>query len=379
MFNGVTLMPNMVAFQALYPWSWTSNYGNQTQFNVQNLDVPPQTAYFAQNCMSPSFWADYNLGITSQPFMPFNINDAKNQQALEMAYNQGQALGESLKFKGNIELTAKDIKSFNSDVNGVLEKKDLPADKKQKLETIKKKIETAMKRLEALHKKSQGMVTDEMKQELESIKGEIIGLKEVAAKLVEGLSETTGTGSTTGTGDATGGTTGGATGTTGGTGGTTGAATGAGEGAEEVSADDEKQKLYQLNQICHMLDKAMDGMGTDYDGEQGMKTVLEALVGPDNVIELWNQWNKTYGKQGSYAADDNGFIETLMDECEGSQKEEIATLLIDAMEQRAIAKGIDVDTEVSAARTACKSNWIGWRNDDKICDAMIALYNKLNA
>lgn len=383
MFNGVTLMPNMVAFQALHPWSWTSNYGNQVQFNYQDIDVHPQVAYMAQNAMDPSFWANYNLNFSLQPIMPFNINDAKNQQAIENARRHGEALGEMLNFQDNVQLTARDVKSFTQQINGVLSKKDLPADKKQQLETIKKKIEVAEKKLKELYQKSQTAATNEMKEELEAIKGEIIGLKESAAQIIEGLSETTGAAEgegTTGTGSATGtgtGTTGtGATGTGTGTGAT---GTGAATGAEEVSADDEKQKLYQLNQICHMLDKAMDGLGTDYDGEQGMKTVLEALVGPENVIELWNQWNKTYGKQGSYAADDNGFIETLMDECEGSQKEEIATLLIDAMEQRAIAKGIDVDTEVSAARTACKSNWIGWRNDDKICEAMTALYNKLNA
>lgn len=379
MFQGVTNMPNLVAFNALYPWSWTSNYGNQLQFNYQNIDVPRDVAYMAQNAMNPAFWANYNLGFSMQPIMPFNNNDAKNQQAINNAYNQGYMLGETLKLQGSMQSTAQGLNTLTMEINQDLAKENLPADKKQKLEAIKKKLEAAQKKLEELAKTSQGRNPQEAKEQLDAIRGEILELKEAKEKIEETLTETT-TGTGTGTG-ATG------TGATTGTGAATGAtgATGEGEGAEEAAEEEvspeelQKQKTYLLNQVCHMLDKAIDGPGTDYDGEKGMKTVIESLVDKDNVIELFDQWNKTYGKQGSYADDEYGFIETLMDDCEGDQKEEIATLLIDAMEQRAIEKGIDVDTEVSAARTACKSNWIGWRNDDKICEAMIALYNKFKS
>ena len=149
------------------------------------------------------------------------------------------------------------------------------------------------------------------------------------------------------------------------------------EATDAALSDEEATEKYQLNQVCLMLDKAIDGPGTDYDGEQGMKTVLEAFVTPDNVVELWEHWDKTYGQQGAYKDDEDGFIETLMDECEFGQKEEIATILINALELRALQKGIDVDAELTAARRAAKSNWLGWSDSDDIQKTLKALYEKV--
>ena len=388
--NFVTLMPNQAAFQSLYPWSQVTNYGDQYQYTIMDTRVPAQTAYMAQNCMNPMFWAQYNLQQTSMPLNVFSPVDAVNQQSLQNAYDQGYQLGESLKLQGTFSATGSDIASFKVQVEQLLNQKDLPADKKAELQNIKKQIEAVEKKYQEAANKLQARDVENAKAELEAIKGELITLKEAAKKIAESLpqpSTATDTTTQTPTGTDTTTTTGGtstSTSTTGTSTSTTGddtttTATATDTQNSEAQQAAEKQKLYNLNQICHMLDKAMDGLGTDYDGEKGMKTVLEALVAPDNVIELWDQWNKTYGKQGSYASDDDGFIETLMDECEGDQKEEIATILIDAMEQRAIAAGIDVDTEVAAARNAIKSNWIGWRSDDNIQAAMLALYNKLKA
>lgn len=389
--NFVTLMPNQAAFQSLYPWSQVTNYGDQYQYTIMDTRVPAQTAFMAQNCLNPMFWAQYNLQQSMMPFNVFNPADMINQQAMANYSKQVDQLIASLELKNSFSNTGADISSFKGQITQLLGKNDLPADKKAELENIKKQIEAVEKKYQEAYAKAQRQDLENAQIELEAIKGELITLKEAAKKIAEGLAQastdTTATGTTTqtptgtSTTTTTGGTSTSTTGTSTSTAGndTTTTATATDTQNSEAQQAAEKQKLYNLNQICHMLDKAMDGLGTDYDGEKGMKTVLEALVAPDNVVELWDQWNKTYGKQGSYASDDDGFIETLMDECEGDQKEEIATILIDAMEQRAIAAGIDVDTEVAAARNAIKSNWIGWRSDDNIQAAMLALYNKLKA
>lgn len=60
-------------------------------------------------------------------------------------------------------------------------------------------------------------------------------------------------------------------------------------------------------------------------------------------------------------------------------------ILITALEAKALELGIDVSSEVSAALDATKSTgdwkagfglW-GWRDDDKICQAVNALYEKV--
>lgn len=371
MFNGVTNIPNMVAFNFLKPWSWTSNYGNQIQFNYQNMEVPPQIAYMAQNAMNPMFWANYNLAITSQPIMPFNQTDAMTQQSINNAYQQGFELGERLKLQGSFESVNKNIATLKQHVDSLLARENLPADKKQELEAIKKQIEAIEKEVQQLAGKAQTQSVAATKEGLEAVLGQLVELTKQTTNIAQDLPAAP-TGATEPTAPT------GATGATEPTSATSAtSATDATEPTEPTLATDDANKKYQLNQACLMLDKAMDSPGSDYDGEQGMKTVLEAFVKPDNVIELWTHWDNTYGKQSPYNNDEDGFIESLMDECEFGQKEEIATILINAMELRALEKGINIDTELAAARKAAKSNWLGWSNSDDIQKTLKAIYEKL--
>lgn len=378
MFNGVTNIPNMVAFNFLKPWSWTSNYGNELQFNYQNIDVPADVAYAASQALNPVFWANYNLAYTSQPIMPFTATDTMNQQAINNAYQQGYQLGEQLKLQGSLQTASGNINNLKQTVETLLAKKDLPADKKQELENIKKQIEKLEEKFNQLSKKAQTQELNKTKEELEAILGELLELTNKATEIAKSLPEATEATSPTEPTEATGATS--PTSPTEATNATeaTGA-TDATEPTEPTLSDEEAAKKYQLNQVCLMLDKAIDGPGTDYDGEQGMKTVLEAFVNADNVVELWEHWDKTYGQQGAYKDDEDGFIETLMDECEFGQKEEIATILINALELRALKNGINVDTELAAARRAAKSNWLGWSDSDAIQSTLKALYEKVKA
>lgn len=377
MFNGVTNIPNMVAFNFLKPWSWTSNYGNQIQFNYQDMDVPPQIAYMAQNAMNPAFWANYNLMTSMQPILPFTLNDFTNQQAINNSYQQGYQLGERLKLQSTLQTVSGNLNSVKQSVNSLLQRENLPADKKRELEEINKKIEKLEEKLQKIASEAQVNDPTKTKEQLEAILGEILELTNKATEIAKSLpdEEPDATDATAPT-DATEPTAAtGATGATEPTGATD--ATEPTEATDAALSDEEATEKYQLNQVCLMLDKAIDGPGTDYDDEQGMKTVLEAFVTPDNVVELWEHWDKTYGQQGAYKDDEDGFIETLMDECEFGQKEEIATILINALELRALQKGIDVDAELTAARRAAKSNWLGWSDSDDIQKTLKALYEKV--
>lgn len=375
-FNGVTNIPNMVAFNFLKPWSWTSNWGNELQFNYQDINIPPQIAYMAQNAMNPSFWANYNVATTSQPIYMYNQNDAMTQASINNAYQQGYELGEKLKIQGSVQNAYSSLNSLKQSVNSLLQREDLPSDKKQQLEEIKKQIDKLEKKLQEVANKSQVQNSTQTKEELEAILGELLELTNKTTEIAKSLPpEATAATEPTAPTSATEPTS--ATSATSPTAATS--ATSATEPTDptDPTLSDNAEQKYMLNQVCVMLDKAIDGPGTDYDGEQGMKTVLEAFVKPDNVIELWNQWDNTYGQQGAYKADEDGFIETLMDECEFGQKEEIATILINAMELRALQKGINIDSELAAARKAAKSNWLGWSNSDEIQTTLKAIYEKL--
>ena len=155
MFNGVTNIPNMVAFNFLKPWSWTSNYGNQIQFNYQDMDVPPQIAYMAQNAMNPAFWANYNLMTSMQPILPFTLNDFTNQQAINNSYQQGYQLGERLKLQSTLQTVSGNLNSVKQSVNSLLQRENLPADKKRELEEINKKIEKLEEKLQKIASEAQ--------------------------------------------------------------------------------------------------------------------------------------------------------------------------------------------------------------------------------
>jgi plasmid maintenance system antidote protein VapI len=152
---------------------------------------------------------------------------------------------------------------------------------------------------------------------------------------------------------------------------------------KKTSKTEHEAKVKDMNDICRRLHTAVSGPGTDYDGPNGLKTILEVGVDEDHIVELFEAWDKSYAKLGDNADDDGGLIETLMDDCEGDEKEEIAGRIIDLLEKRADKLGIDVQSEVAAARVAAagERHWytayIKVRDDDAITTAVNALYKKV--
>lgn len=157
-----------------------------------------------------------------------------------------------------------------------------------------------------------------------------------------------------------------------------------GENADKKDAKTARETheatLKSMDDICRRLDKAMYGCGTNYDDDaDGMYTILQKEINEDNILELFEQWEATYAKTGDYKDDDDGFIESLMDECEGDQKEEVASLIVSYLSKRADKLGIDVSSEVAEARSEMKSDFWGARSDDDIQRTVNALYKKVKA
>jgi len=107
------------------------------------------------------------------------------------------------------------------------------------------------------------------------------------------------------------------------------------------------------------------------------------IINENNIVELFEKWEKQCAHTGDFNDDDDGLIESLMDECEGDQKEQIAGRIINLLEKRAKMYNLDVNDLVQAARTAAggSRHWytagFRTRDDDAIQDAVNALYNKV--
>lgn len=153
----------------------------------------------------------------------------------------------------------------------------------------------------------------------------------------------------------------------------------------EKTAKEKAAEKAAMVRITDDIDGYIRGAGTKYEE---LKTTLTEKINKDNVLQLFDTWNTNKKGKAPYNGGDDGkygLIGSLMNDCEGEEKETIAKILITALEAKALELGIDVSSEVSAALDATKStgDWKAgfglwsWRDDDKICIAVNALYEKV--
>ena len=123
------------------------NLITRLQFNYQDLDVPMDVAYAAQNALNPMFWANYNLSVFSQPISQYSMADMINMKAIQNFVEQSNKFGEQLKAQSNLQTANRNITALKQTINSLLNRKNLPADKKQELENIKKELEKLEKKV----------------------------------------------------------------------------------------------------------------------------------------------------------------------------------------------------------------------------------------
>lgn len=324
-------------------------------------------------------------------------NPMQSNQGLE---DVAASWGRSLFDRQLVTIKVARLKGMESQISLSLKSDKLDESQKQRLQDL-------LDQVKALKEKAQKTIAkqDFKSEEIDALISEIEELEknstqvvnEITEELSAAAAEAENADSSDGAGDADGadgtdGTDGtAATGATGATGTSDGAyasdATEAAEAAEAKKNEKAKKDLaYAMEKICDRIDGAVRGAFTNYDDdENGIKNILKNEINKDNVLELFAAWDRTYKGQGCYSGGDDeyGLIGTLMNDCEGSQKEEIAMLLINALEDKAHELGIDVSKEVTKAKMATHGNWyvltmgITVRDDDEICQAVNALYEKV--
>lgn len=106
----------------------------------------------------------------------------------------------------------------------------------------------------------------------------------------------------------------------------------------KVPKADEKE----VNEICDWLYDAVDGLGTDNIGFERALLKIEK----NNVIEVMNKWDATYGKQYGET-----FIESFLNDANRRQRKVYGTRIIDCMQQRAKDYGLSLSPYIDNART----------------------------
>ncbi len=364
--NYSTMMPNLPAYWSLGNRHWVSNFGGNIQHNIYPSGYSPLTYALAQGIGNPNHISQWNpmlIGLNlGQGMMTDPALIAAGNQA---AANLGMSLGLKVRFTGLLS----NLNSVESQISNVLKSDKLDESQKQRLQPVLDEVKALKERVIEMAKGQPSL------EDVEAIQGEVIELtkkaSEVAQEIIEEIKETQeseeaeNTENTEETEE-----------------------TEASEDADATASEAKKEKkekelAYAMEKVCDRIEKAVRGAGTNYDDdENGIKNILTDEINKDNVLELFEAWDRTYNGKGSYSGgdDDYGLIGTLMNDCEGDQKEEIAMLLINALEDKAHELGIDVSKEVSAAKVATHGDWfIAIRDDDEICKSVNALYEKVKA
>lgn len=354
-----------------------SLYGLGNKLNITNFDgvtqpyfssyvdgYPEHTYNMAQATQNPysSLWSNpLMLGTNLSGCDPRQQLQA--QAGIEAAGQAGFSDGLKIRLSGY----AANLNNLESQIQGLIDSGRLNDAQKSKLETILNRIKTikqqianlcnsktiAAKDVEAVQKS----ITELTKSAEEKIQEVAKEVQEAEAAKEDG-EKADGAGNSDGTDKA---------------------------GNAEKTEKEKAAEKAAMVRITDDIDGYIRGAGTKYEE---LKTALTEKINKDNVLQLFETWNTNKKGKAPYNGGDDGkygLIGSLMNDCEGEEKETIAKILITALEAKALELGIDVSSEVSAALDATKSTgdwkagfglW-GWRDDDKICQAVNALYEKV--
>ena len=96
-----------------------------------------------------------------------------------------------------------------------------------------------------------------------------------------------------------------------------------------------------INEICDWLYDAIDGLGTDNIGFE--RAFLK--IKKDNVIEIMNKWDSTYGKQYG-----ESFIMSFLNDADRRQRRVYGTRIMDCLLERAIDYGLNLHPYIDNAK-----------------------------
>ncbi len=338
-------LPYYMMNQQVLPWS--AALGNMNDFTYFN---------------APNTW------LQMQMFNPYMMMPSMGDGIMmQNAYMQGFQIAEKMNFNSSVSQTVQEIAQFKKEITNLLEQKDLPADKKQKLEEIKELLEETEKKMKEFTKKASTQDMQKSKEELKEIKEEIRSLKQAATLAVkpeeaETETETEDTPETEQTTETT----------------SPESAPYTDEETEtpalprpdndETEASEAEQKAYtKALEICKDIYVAVDGIGTD---EEKLDNAIMS-IDKDNVVFVLDKWLLSYQQKTG----DDSLIETIYDDIfSGSDRKKYTEHILNALKEKADELGIDISPEQAVVESQL-SRW--WRNDGEIYQAIMDIHAKL--
>lgn len=336
---------NFFTWNSLYPYNYSSNYGGQYQFNVMPSYLTPSQAFGIQNVFNPFYhFTQMNASLYSM------MNPFANMQQMmlgQAAYASGVNIGITLSNQNSVRMLTGDITSLKGQLKQALESDKLTDEQKDKLNSLLAKLEALENKLKDLTVlQQQGADPQSVKAALSELNNEFKTLRddvqktaqEIKTEIEEGEEAAEET-----------------------TPGHEGAETTEPQGDTDPQGNvDTLTKRKEARIICDAFADSIDGWGTkDKDFEAAL-----SAINSDNVIEVMQQWNKTYKEEYNET-----FMETFMWDADHGQKRDFGKYILEQLQERADAAGIDIDRETVKIRRELNSWWIK-NNISKDFDAL---------
>lgn len=332
---------DLYTWQSLSPYNYITNFGGQFQYNVIPPNFNIMQAYNMKN-ISSSLYAynqngGYSLGMDlNNPYYNYQQSNYNNL-AYTNGYNNGVNIGHDVLNRYDIDSMSSDIAGLKEKLTTAIESKKINEEQKNKLISLKNRVEAYEEKLKEIceERQNRNMEPKKLGEKISKLKKEFKSFKEQIKSETQAIYETINAGSSSDP-----------------------------ESVENGKKDGDAGKVVEtpeakavvamtdaelVREICNSFCDAIDGLGTDEDKLE----LAIASINKDNVIEVMQYWDKTYKQEFN-----ESFIESFMWDAGHDQKQKLGLMILDALHERALESGVDIEADFIKVRRELNSWWI---------------------
>ena len=363
---GVTKFPvNLDTFWSL-PNGTTRNFGEATQYVTYPMGHPNFMYQLAQNSTDPNHISNWNPMLIGMNLTDnIGTNPSMTQMGQSSAYQWGQNLRIQQEIQSAIQGIAGALNSMESSLSNIIKSDNLTNAQKAELAGLLEEVKALKSKIEQ-QLKAKNPTQDEvidMQKEVQDLQKKV---SEAADKIRAEVNEA-GNGSSASSGSSS------SSSSDSSSSSSSDPADLSGTEYENIDPETgrhtsigEAPSKSECRQFCATIFDAIDGCGTKND-------VIEATVPgltAANIVEVISYWDKNYG------SGDQGMIRRLIDDLGHYEKKKYVPMLLNALQTRAEALGID--DEIDQYVTNITKELGDCNISDGICSKnLMAIYDKI--
>jgi len=309
---------NICTWNMLYPYNYATNYGGSYQFNVMPMNYTPQQAFNIQNVFNPFYQLMRLQSSISSAYNPYQ--NLESMMYASSGFNSGFQMVENMGNERLISSCGQNLASLKSQLEQALTSDKLSAAQKAELRALKREVEALEDKLAnvALLRQS-GATSEQIKVAVAQINNDYRVLRDKVQATAERIQAQLNGEEVANNEEVV-----------------------DNEGAEETPGNNEETgrpsnlgaapTKKELREWCGDFHQAINYFwGTDDELFEARLNEIDET----NIIEINKHWNT------KYAESDSNFILDMLSDAEHYQKREFSRIILNALETRAEALGIE--------------------------------------